>query len=72
MALHMAYPGSMQDDRYMRTTKAYGPFLQQVLRSPSGKKLSQNCRARVRIRKESSVHFFSISRQKFRSSYICY
>ena len=57
MVLHMAYPGSMQDARYIWTTKAYGPFLQQVLRSLGGRKLSQNFRARVRIRKESSVHF---------------
>ena len=58
MALHIAYPGSMQDAPYIQTTKAHGPFIQQLLRSLSRRKLNQNYRARVRIRKESSVHFF--------------
>ena len=58
MALHIAYPGSIQDARYIWTTKAHGQFLQQVLRSLSSRKLDQTCRARVRIREESLVHFF--------------
>ena len=56
MVLHIAYTSSMQDAHYIWTTKAHGQFLQQVLRSLGGRKLNQNCRARVRIRKESSVH----------------
>ena len=46
MVLHIAYSGSMQDARYIWTTKAHGQFLQQVLRSLGGRKLNQNCRAR--------------------------
>ena len=57
VALHIAYPGSMRDTRYIWTTEAHGRFPQQLLRSLGGRKLNQNYRARVRTRQESSVHF---------------
>ena len=53
VALHIAYPGSMRDTRYIWTTEAHGRFPQQLLRSLGGRKLNQNYRARVRTRQES-------------------
>lgn len=40
VVLHIAYPGSMQDTRHIWTTKAHGPFLQQLSRGLGGRKLN--------------------------------
>ena len=71
VSLHIAYPGSMQDVRYMWTTKAHGQFLQQVLRSLGGGKLNLTAGLGTNLRGKFGA-FFSISRQRLRSCHICY